>query len=176
MIDLITGHQGVSHISAEQVSTLNRILSGDCDYGTIMRMKDGEIHAGILSVIVDTGYWRLNGIDMEIQEPDTILLDEPSAGNSRIDMIYVELLQDIATGNQRCEYVVVQGVESITPTVPDEPTEPANQTDELLLIAPLAKVTVGSDNSTSMQDYTTKFVPHVGLSIIDGKINITYNE
>ena len=104
MIDLITGHQGVAHISAEQVSTINNVMMNGYGSGEIVRLKDGTITDGPLSVEVSTGYWRMNGYDMQIQEDDTLLLDAVTTpGDSRIDIIFVELLQDIATGVQRCE-------------------------------------------------------------------------
>ena len=151
MLDLITGHQGVNHISAEQVATLNRILMGNFGSGKVVRMKDGTIEAGTLSVIINTGYWRTEGIDIQVQESDTILLDPvTTAGASRIDDLYVEV-----------------------------PTRPENVTDDLLLAVKLARCTVADDDSMTMEDYTVVYNAinnDLGLSVVNGKLNITYND
>lgn len=180
MLDLITGHQGVNHISAEQVATLNRILMGNFGSGKVVRMKDGTIEAETLSVVIHTGYWRIEGIDMEVQEEDTILLDPiKTAGASRIDDLYVEVLKDIATGNERSEIVVIMGNEDYSPVPPAVPTRPENVTDDLLLAVKLARCNVADDNSMTMEDYTVVYNASnndLGLSVVNGKVNITYNE
>lgn len=180
MPDLITGHQGVNHITAEQVATLNRILMGNFGLGKVVRMKDGTIEAETLSVVIHTGYWRIEGIDMEVQEEDTILLDPiKTAGASRIDDIYVEVLKDIATGNERSEVVIIMGNEDYSPVPPAVPTRPENVTDDLLLAVKLARCTVADDDSMTMEDYSVAYnvsVNDLGLSVVNGKLNITYNE
>lgn len=169
MIDLITGHQGVAHISAEQVSTINKSMMNGYGSGQIVRLKDGTITDGTLSVIVSTGYWRMDGYDMEIQESDTLLLDPvTNPGDSRIDIIFVELLQDIATGVQRCEYVIVQGEEDPTPSEPLAPTEPQNDTDRLILATPLCKCTVHDDDTMDFVDLTIEFDVQAGPRIFLG--------
>lgn len=169
MIDLITGHQGVAHISAEQVSTINKSMMNGYGSGQIVRLKDGTISDGTLSVIVSTGYWRMDGYDMEIQESDTLLLDPvTNPGDSRIDIIFVELLQDIATGVQRCEYVIVQGEEDPAPSEPLAPTEPQNDTDRLILATPLCKCTVHDDDTMDFVDLTIEFDVQAGPRIFLG--------
>lgn len=170
MIDLITGHQGVAHISAEQVSTINKSMMNGYGSGQIVRLKDGTITDGTLSVIVSTGYWRMDGYDMEIQESDTLLLDPvTNPGDSRIDIIFVELLQDIATGVQRIEYVIVQGEEDPTPSEPATPTEPQNDTDRLILATPLCKCTVHDDDTMDFVDLTIPFDVQAGPRIFLGE-------
>lgn len=180
MPDLITGHQGVNHITAVQVATLNKILMGNFGSGKVVRMKDGTIEAGTLSVVIHTGYWRVEGIDMEVQEEDTILLDPvTTAGASRIDDIYVEVLKDIATGNERSEVVVIMGNEDYSPVPPAVPTRPENVTDDLLLAVKLARCTVADDDTMTMVDESVAYnvsVNDLGLSVVNGKLNITYNE
>ena len=170
MIDLITGHQGVAHISAEQVSTINKSMMNGYGSGQIVRLKDGTITDGTLSVIVSTGYWRMDGYDMEIQESDTLLLDPVTTpGDSRIDIIFVELLQDIATGVQRIEYVIVQGEADPTPSEPPTPTEPQNDTDSLILVMPMCKCTVHDDDSMDFVDLTIAFDVQAGPRIFLGE-------
>lgn len=170
MIDLITGHQGVAHISAEQVSTINKSMMNGYGSGQIVRLKDGTITDGTLSVIVSTGYWRMDGYDMEIQEADTLLLDAVTTpGDSRIDIIFVELLQDIATGVQRCEYVIIQGEPDPTPSEPATPTEPQNDTDSLILVMPMCKCTVHDDDSMDFVDLTIAFDVQAGPRIFLGE-------
>ena len=94
-IDLITGHQGVAHISAEQIAELQRAESGGYGDSKVMRMIDGGVTYAGLTITVAAGYWRVNGFDMEVQEAETIYIDPTAAGLSRIDNIYVEILQDI---------------------------------------------------------------------------------
>lgn len=153
MFDLITGHQGLPHITAEQVSTLNDIFMYGYGADTIVRLQDGTIGQDGRAIVVAAGYWRANGYDMQITEDETIALDPTEAGESRIDVIYAEILQDIPTGNQRTEFVVIQGVPDVTPSEPPVPTGPQLTTDELILALPVAKCTI-SENTLTYVDQT----------------------
>jgi hypothetical protein len=109
-----------------------------------------------LTIEVGTGYWRANGFDMEVQEAETIYIDPTAAGLSRIDNIYVEILQDIPTGAQRSEIVTVNGEPSATPTAPEAPTAPELNTDILLQVVPLASVTV-TEGAMVMTDLSVAY-------------------
>ena len=156
-IDLITGHQGVAHISAEQIAELQRAELGGYGDNKVMRMIDGGVTYAGLTITVATGYWRVNGYDIQIQQAEEILIDPTAAGNSRIDKVYVTILQDIPSGVQRSELRVVQGEESAsTPTAPTKPTAPILNTDELLQIEEVCTVTV-SDGAMTFQDNTIPY-------------------
>lgn len=156
-IDLITGHQGVAHISEEQIAELQRAESGGYGDSKVMRMIDGGVTYAGLTITVAAGYWRVNGFDMEIQEAEEILIDPTATGMSRIDKIYATILQDIPSGVQRSELRVVQGEESTsTPTAPTKPTAPILNTDELLQIEEVCTVTV-SDGAMTFQDNTIPY-------------------
>lgn len=173
MIDLITGHQGVSHISAEQVATLQNAEMDNFGSHKVVRMVGGAISYAGLTISVDTGYWRVNGYDMEIKEAESILIDPTAAGLHRIDRVFVEILQDIPSGVQRSELRVVQGEESeSTPTAPSTPIEPYLNTDLLLQIEEVCTVTV-SDGSMILTDSTLTFdiVTPDDLSAVDAKAN-----
>jgi len=156
MIDLITGHQGVAHISADQIASINNAMMDNYGANKVMRLVGGELTANGLTIEVSTGYWRANGFDMEVQEAETIYIDPTAAGLSRIDNIYVEILQDIPTGAQRSEIVTVNGEPSATPTAPEEPTAPELNTDILLQVVPLASVTV-TEGAMVMTDLTIAY-------------------
>jgi hypothetical protein len=128
------------------------------NYGAnkVMRLVGGELTANGLTIEVGTGYWRANGFDMEVQEAETIYIDPTAAGLSRIDNIYVEILQDIPTGAQRSEIVTVNGEPSATPTAPEAPTAPELNTDILLQVVPLASVTV-TEGAMIMTDLTIAY-------------------
>lgn len=153
MIDLITGHQGVPHISAEQVSTINNVMMYGYGQDAVVRLKDGTISMDGLEVLIDAGYWRANGYDIQITEDESVILDPTSAGMSRIDVVYAEILQDIPSGAQRVELVVIRGEENVTPTQPPEPTAPALTTDILILALPIVICTV-SENTMTIADQT----------------------
>lgn len=156
-IDLITGHQGVAHISAEQIAELQRAELGGYGDNKVMRMIDGGVTYAGLTITVAAGYWRVNGFDMEIQEAEEILIDPTAAGMSRIDKVYATILQDIPSGVQRSELRVVQGEESAsTPTAPTKPTAPILNTDELLQIEEVCTVTV-SDGAMTFTDNTIPY-------------------
>ena len=156
-IDLITGHQGVAHISAEQIAELQRAELGGYGDNKVMRMIDGGVTYAGLTITVAAGYWRVNGYDMQIQEAEEILIDPTAAGMSRIDKVYAAILQDIPSGVQRSELRVVQGEESAsTPTAPTKPTAPILNTDELLQIEEVCTVTV-SDGAMTFQDNTIPY-------------------
>jgi hypothetical protein len=156
MIDLITGHQGVAHISADQIASINNAMMDNYGANKVMRLIGGELTANGLTIEVGTGYWRANGFDMEVQEAETIYIDPTAAGLSRIDNIYVEILQDIPTGAQRSEIVTVNGEPSATPTAPEAPTAPELNTDILLQVVPLASVTV-TEGAMVMTDLTIAY-------------------
>lgn len=156
-IDLITGHQGVAHISAEQIAKLQRAELGGYGDAKVMRMIDGGVTYAGLTITVAAGYWRVNGYDMQIQEAEEILIDPTAAGMNRIDKVYATILQDIPSGVQRSELRVVQGEESATtPTAPTKPTAPILNTDELLQIEEVCTVTV-SDGAMTFQDNTIPY-------------------
>lgn len=155
-IDLITGHQGVSHISADQIATINNAMMDNFGANKVMRLVGGELTADGLTITISEGYWRVNGFDMEIQEGETLYIDPTTIGLSRIDDIYVEILQDIPTGAQRAEIYIALGEPSATPTAPDEPTAPYLNTDILLQIIKLARVTV-SEGAMVMTDLTIAY-------------------
>ena len=156
MIDLITGHQGVAHISADQIASINNAMMDNYGANKVMRLVGGELTANGLTIEVGTGYWRANGFDMEVQEAETIYIDPTAAGLSRIDNIYVEILQDIPTGAQRSEIVTVNGEPSATPTAPEAPTAPELNTDILLQVVLLASVTV-TEGAMVMTDLTIAY-------------------
>lgn len=153
MIDLITGHQGVPHISAEQVSTIQNALMYGYGQDQIVRIKDGGISKDGLEILIAAGYWRANGHDIQITEDDSVILDPTSEDMSRIDVVYAELLQDIPSGVQRVELVVVQGTEAETPTEPPVPVAPQLTTDLLLLAVPVVKATV-TEGAMTIVDQT----------------------
>lgn len=156
-IDLITGHQGVAHISAEQIAELQRAELGGYGDNKVMRMIDGGVTYAGLTITVAAGYWRVNGYDMQIQEAEEILIDPTAAGYNRIDKVYATILQDIPSGVQRSELRVVQGEESAsTPTAPTKPTAPILNTDELLQIEEVCTVTV-SDGAMTFTDNTIPY-------------------
>ena len=151
MIDLITGHQGMPHISAKQISDLNNAMMEGYGADKIMRMKDGTITLTNNDVFtVNPGYWRVNGYDMEIQQTETIQIERPTGNLKRYDDIYIEILRDIPSGAERAELVKVEGSPAVSsPSHPPVPTEPELNTDILLLC-----IQVGYVYATST--YTTK--------------------
>jgi len=155
-IDLITGHQGVAHISAEQIANINNALMDDYGVDKVVRLDDGTLTQDGLTINVGTGFWRVNGFDMEIQEAETVYIDPTATGLSRIDNIYVEILQDIPTGSQRSEIVTVQGEAAASPVAPDAPTAPVLNTDILLQVTPLATVTV-TEGAMVMTDLSVAY-------------------
>ena len=153
MIDLITGHQGLPHITAEQVSTINDIFMYGYGVDTIVRLLDGTISQDGRAIVISEGYWRANGYDMQITEDETIAFDPTEAGVSRIDVVYAEILQDIPTGNQRTEFVVIQGTPDVSPSEPPVPSAAPLTTDDLILAIPVAKCTI-SENVMTFVDQT----------------------
>lgn len=170
MIDLITGHQGVPHISAEQVSTIQNALMYGYGQDQIVRIKDGGISKDGLEILIAAGYWRANGHDIQITEDDSVILDPTSEDMSRIDVVYAELLQDIPSGVQRVELVVVQGTEAETPTEPPVPVAPQLTTDLLLLAVPVVKATV-TEGAMTIVDQTLPLTGGSGSSAMYGECN-----
>lgn len=157
MIDLITGHQGIPHISAEQISTLHRALMGTSGDDKVVRMKNGGVSSVGLTISIDTGYWRVHGYDMEITEAEAVIFDPSEAGYQRIDDLFVEILQDISSGVQRSELLVVQGEPSTTtPTAPSAPTEAESEYDYLVACVPVASVKV-IEGAMELTDLTIPF-------------------
>lgn len=155
-LDLITGHQGVAHISAEQISSINKAVMNGYGDNKVMRMTGGAITQNALALEIATGYWRANGFDIQIQESETHYIDPSTIGTSRIDNIYVELLQDIPTGAQRAEITIIMGEESASPVAPEDPTEPYLNTDILLDAVQIGTVTV-TEGAMVFTDLTEEY-------------------
>ena len=172
-IDLITGHQGQLHISAEQIATLNNAaLNGFGDH-KVLRMVGGAVSYSGLAISVGTGYWRVNGFDMEIYESENVYIDPSTIGTSRIDRVFVEILQDIPSGVQRSELVVVMGEESAnTPIAPDAPTDPELNTDLMLQCEEVCVATV-TEGAMTLSDSTIAFnvVTPAELATVDTKVD-----
>lgn len=172
-IDLITGHQGQLHISAEQIATLNNAaLNGFGDH-KVLRMVDGAVSYSGLAISVGTGYWRVNGFDMEIYESENVYIDPSTIGTSRIDRVFVEILQDIPSGVQRSKLVVVMGEESAnTPIAPDAPTDPELNTDLMLQCEEVCVATV-TEGAMTLSDSTIAFnvVTPAELATVDTKVD-----
>lgn len=177
MIDLITGHQGVAHISAIQVATLNNKLTGDIGVHKVVRIKDGTVSTDNLGIVIGTGYWRVNGYDMEITEAETILFDPTDVGVKRIDGVYVEILQDIASGVQRSEIVVVQGEPAVSPVAPSAPTAPEYTTDTLTQCELIGEATIDQSTMT-FSDSTIEYETYGGALFIDSSnyISVDYDK
>ena len=158
MIDLITGHQGMPHISAKQISDLNNAMMEGYGADKIMRMKDGTITLTNNDVFtVNPGYWRVNGYDMEIQQTETIQIVRPTGNLKRYDDIYIEILRDIPSGAERAELVKVEGSPATSsPSHPPVPTEPELNTDVLLLCIKVGYV-YATSTYTSKQDDTIPY-------------------
>lgn len=155
-LDLITGHQGVAHISAEQISDINKAMMNGYGDNKVMRMSGGAITQNALTLEIATGYWRANGFDIQIQESETHYIDPSTIGTSRIDNIYVELLQDMPTGAQRAEITIIMGEESASPVAPEDPTEPYLNTDILLDAVQIGTVTV-TEGAMVFTDLTEEY-------------------
>lgn len=177
MIDLITGHQGVNHISAVQVATLNNKLTGDIGVNKVVRIKDGIVTAESLGITIAVGYWRVNGYDMEITEAETVLFDPTDAGLKRIDGVYIEILQDIASGVQRSEIIVVQGEAAANPVAPSAPTEPQYTTDKLTQCELIGEAII-NENDMTFADATILFESFGGSLFVDsdGYISVDYSK
>lgn len=177
MIDLITGHQGVAHISAEQVATLNNKLTGDYGAHKVVRIKDGAVTTETMGVTIGTGYWRVNGYDMEFTESETYYFDPTSEGLKRIDGVYVEILQDVASGVQRAEIVIVQGTPNATPVAPSAPTEAQYTTDRLIQCELVGEATINVSAATFI-DATILFENYGGALFIDSSnyISVDYDK
>ena len=178
MIDLITGHQGTPHISALQVATLNKsMMQGSAD-DVVIRMKDGELVQNGLSVQIGTGFWRANGYDIEITEQEVVYLDPTGAGMYRIDDIYVEILQNLSSGIQRAELIVVQGEEdAVSPVDPSAPVAPESTTDSLVQVVQIAKCEL-HNSAMTLTDMTTLYETFGGALFIDSNnyISIDYSK
>lgn len=155
-LDLITGHQGVAHISAEQISDINKAMMNGYGDNKVMRMTGGAITQNALALEIATGYWRANGFDIQIQESETHYIDPSTIGTSRIDNIYVELLQDIPTGAQRAEITIIMGEEAASPVAPEDPTEPYLNTDILIDAVQIGTVTV-TEGAMVFTDLTEEY-------------------
>ena len=162
MIDLITGHQGFNHITAAQIADINNSMVWGYGNDIVLRLKDGLVTSSGLYVGIGTGYWRANGYDMEITTEETIYVDASSAGTSRIDGFYVEILQDIASGNQRAEFVYVKGTEASVPTAPADPTAPTLTTDVMLQCVKFASATI-TQNTLVLTDLTKSMSNEITL-------------
>lgn len=173
MIDLITGHQGQPHISAAQIADLNNAMIEDYGEGKLLRMKNGTMSLSGTTLTVSTGYWRANGYDMEIQQAETLEIDLTTS-LSRRDGLYVEILKDIPSGTERAEIVRIKGNPAASPNEPAAPTEPELNTDVLIMAQNIGALYV-TTSAVTLEDRTMEYhLNNLGLSIVVGKLCVTY--
>lgn len=158
--ELVTGHAATAHITAEQVS---RFIQGITvmDDTTVYRLNNGNdaaLSISTLTVTIATGETILHGFHSTNEEALQIPLDPTTtAGNSRIDKIVMEVLQDDTTGVQYTSILTVQGEESTTPTAPDTPSSSGSDTITLLAVGLIATVTVTDSVISAWTDNTNLY-------------------
>lgn len=159
-MELVTGHTGSTHITAEQVSRLLKGVTAT-DATTVQRLNVGNLAAlsyADATMQIATGDMLLDGFHVTFETSESIPLDATvESTNSRIDKIVLEIIQDNTTSYQRAELVIVQGEEAESPTAPDTPTEPDSGTEEFLAVGVIAQVTVTADAITEFTDLTNLY-------------------
>lgn len=177
-MELVTGHAGTLHITANQVSRLIRGVTAT-DESTVQRLNVGNnaaiTYSGI-TMSIASGELLLDGYHVTLVDDtggtsgETLIFDATlESTNSRIDKVVLEIVQDNTTSYQRAEIVIVQGEESESPVAPATPTEPESSTEEFLAVGVIAQVTITGDDISSLSDLTNLY----GGSYVDLE---TFNE
>lgn len=147
MVELVTGHAGKAHATAEQAAGLNAGILGLDDYVLDVHDKFKITVVSANKVTVGTGELVMQGRHVSQGTPEDLIVTNGSQGQKRNDLIvcrYTKGSQDI----ENAKLVVVRG----TPTT-GTPTDPALNTtspldggttyDMALYRVPLDGITLG---------------------------------
>lgn len=148
MAELVTGHNGASHVTAEQAARLNAGILGLDDYVLNMHDKFKITVVSANRVTIGTGELVMQGRHVSQGAPEDLIITNGSQGQKRNDLIvcrYTKGSQSI----ESAQLLVVKG----TPTT-GTPTDPALNTtspldggttyDMPLYRIPLDGITIGT--------------------------------
>lgn len=148
MVELVTGHAGKAHATAEQAAGLNAGILGLDDYVLNVHDKFKITVVSANKVTIGTGELVMQGRHVSQGTPEDLIVTNGSQGQKRNDLIvcrYAKGLQSI----ESAKLVVVRG----TPTT-GTPTDPALNTtspldggttyDMALYRVPLDGITIGT--------------------------------
>lgn len=148
MAELVTGHKGASHVTAEQAAGLNAGILGLDDYVLNMHDKFKITVVSANRVTIGTGELVMQGRHVSQGAPEDLIITNGSQGQKRNDLIvcrYTKGSQSI----ESAQLLVVKG----TPTT-GTPTDPALNTtspldggttyDMPLYRIPLDGITIGT--------------------------------
>ncbi len=121
-VELVTGHLGSPHVTAEQISEFNKGFLGDRDY--IMNTR-GKCVATVLnqnSVQIATGDVYASGRQIAIGTPEKVTIANGTQNKKRVDVIGIRYKKTPA-GVETVKIEVIAGIPSnsyVTPTLPTE--------------------------------------------------------
>lgn len=162
-LELVTGHTGTAHITAEQVASLQQGIISD-DSAKLYRFNTGnQCEVSVvddLQVQINTGNAIASGRHFQVTAAETFDIDPTNSGYSRIDGIFFEIISDNETSVESCQFVTVKGNEYLTttgiPNVPDTPTS-VDDTHTLLICVPVAYVYVSYQTISTLEDETVAY-------------------
>lgn len=171
MVELVTGHAGKAHATAEQAAGLNAGILGLDDYVLNVHDKFKITVVSANKVTVGTGELVMQGRHVSQGTPEDLIVTNGSQGQKRNDLIVCRYAKD-SQNIENAKLVVVRG----TPTT-GTPTDPALNTtspldggttyDMPLYRIPLDGITIGTPvplfNVLRPMSDVWDSLPHCGL-------------
>lgn len=118
-IELVTGHTGDNHVTAEQFGLLNAALFGSGNY--LLDSQD-KIEPRILtanSIEIGTGDILMQGRHVTFPSPTTLTITSGTEGHKRIDLVVVRYTKDLTNNREKVSLEVIEGTPTTgTPSVP----------------------------------------------------------
>ncbi|WP_155834473.1 hypothetical protein [Butyrivibrio sp. FC2001] len=135
MFDLITAHKARAHVTSEdEAARIRGLMGADNDF--VVFGNGMDITFDSMKITIGTGEGFMNGRYFRLTEPVELQLGEFEKANTyRRDSIVLELLENVETGEEHAEFVVVKGAEysSKSACIKNEmPTESGNDKEKLL--------------------------------------------
>lgn len=172
-IDYVTSHQGVAHITTQNVIDLLAGISGDISgikiFPQLYAGLEHEITAA-LTIQVKPGAALAGGSFWILEDPFDWEIDPGAVGYSRIDVLYLVMYKDPITEIESCDFVYESGnlyPNGTSGTAPDAPTG-----TNITATYPFLRMNMTDGSIVSVTDYGE---PYLSNSELSSKVDATNN-
>ena len=122
MPELVTGHEGATHVSSDDAGRFNACTLGFDDY--LFTLPDGTVPQAVLEdanhVTIPVCDMMLEGRHVRVSSADSVVIESGGAGVKRRDLICIHYTRD-SENVEKVVWEVVKGTPGSTVTTPDLP-------------------------------------------------------
>ena len=122
MPELVTGHEGATHVSSDDAGRFNACTLGFDDY--LFTLPDGTVPQAVLEdanhVTIPVCDMMIEGRHVRVSSADSVVIESGGAGVKRRDLICIHYTRD-SENVEKVVWEVVKGTPGSTVTTPDLP-------------------------------------------------------